>query len=242
MRIISDYKPGLYTKENPFEFNGKFEDIIYTNPNIGSPTDRSLIPAEVYIKYKCVDCGKEVAVRVASIRAFHNKVMKGKKDPCQDGLLCKGCKDRRLNEKLGRESGSKRSAKRNKETFFKNHPKYTPFSSEPILIKESWEEFINSGRTFNMKQKLKYSCEKCGKETTVVYGTLRTRKVVGINSGFYCKKCSAEHYKEFGEADNPIILFEGNNIEDFRKFKEENNLTTDHAVKMICPVCKNLSY
>lgn len=39
MRIISDYKPGLYTKEKPFEFNGKFEDIIYTNPNIGSPTE-----------------------------------------------------------------------------------------------------------------------------------------------------------------------------------------------------------
>ena len=221
------------------EWNRSYEELLFTKPNQGPSNERSFITSNKTIKFKCVDCGKEVIAKVASLRSFHGKILQGKKDPCQDDLLCKGCKVKRLyRKKFGVNSPQmiEDVSKKNKETFFKNHPNYTPYSPDPIEINSSWEEFLSEGRSYRTDQKIKYKCTDCGKEVIITYGTLRSRKKFGINSGFYCKSCSIKHYYDFTDANN-LLSFKGNTLEDLKTFKKENNLTIDHSIKCICPIC-----
>lgn len=226
-----------YAKEKPYKFAGDISDIL----NISFFVHLGITNQD-YLSYRCKDCGKEVNSRVVSIRTFHSKVLKGKKDPCQDDLLCKSCKIKRKYRKDYNVDNPQQLSyvqKANKTTFFKNHPNHTPFSEDPIRLEMTWDEFKRSSRSFTIKQKLSYRCTDCGKECITTYGNLRTRKLHGVNSGFYCKKCSVIHSKEITEEALSKPLFEGKTLEEFEIFKKENNLTIDDYIRGKCSLCGN---
>lgn len=128
-----------YTKEKPYKFTGDISDIL----DISFLKHLGLINSDS-ISYRCKDCGKEVISQIVSIKSFHSKVLKGKKDPCQDDLLCKSCKIKRKYQKDYNADNPQRLIhvqKANKFTFFKNHPNYTSFSEDSIKLEMTWDEF-----------------------------------------------------------------------------------------------------
>ena len=233
-----DYK--IYTKDNPYEWTGTYEELLETYDNSKNPFERSNIPGYVYIKYKCKDCGKEEVVQVVSIRTYHSKCLKGIKDPISDDLLCKSCKTKRIYQRdfgVDNPQQIKEVMINNKKTFYKNHPYIYPYQEEPIIWDKTWEDFTRCQMKCN--QKVKFKCVDCEEEVVLTYGALRYRKNFTLNPGLYCKHCQLKHstYELDENILNRLPIFKGSTVKELKDFMEEEHLIKDYSVSLICSNC-----
>lgn len=200
----------------------------------------SKIPSKEEVSYYCVDCGKEVISQVVSIKSFHSKVLRGKKDPCQDDFLCKSCKIKRLyQKKYGVDNPQQLENVKilNKETFYKNHPDLIPYSEEPYEYEGSLEDLIK--KPLQSNRKVRFKCTRCGKITDVNFGTLRERhkKWTKENkdlSKLLCRGCTracAVHPDMIPLQDEPILW--GGSLEDLKKIP----CYLQQKIRFICRDC-----
>ena len=206
------YKPGTHTKDNPFKWEGTYEEFLniphHDSLNV-TLNDPNSFYTEDYIKYNCVDCGKETIVKIGAVFTFHREVLKGKKLKCQDDFLCGWCKtSRRSMELYGQPninitrdyviSARKRKAEekqlkiqKKEEKLKKEHNKdYSTFRytrDNPYHWTGSYEELINttvnSNPSINNMEYVSYYCKDCGK--------LVIQKLETIKS--YAYKCKREN-------------------------------------------------
>lgn len=198
---LENYIPGTHDKNNPFEFNGTYEEFLkipfhsYINAAIN---DSGSFYKKDFIKIKCEDCGVEITNQVASYYHFEERIKKEEVDPIMRGFFCKSCKiKKRYQKNFGVDSPQQLDSvkKLNKETFYKNHPEFIPYSEDAVYYEGTLDNLMNFPYQWN--KKIKFTCSRCGKENIINFGTLRARYQKWIELGkdtslLFCKKCAKE--------------------------------------------------
>lgn len=198
---LENYIPGTHDKNNPFEFKGSYEEFLkipfhsYVNAAINDPGS---FYKKDFIKIKCEDCGIEITNQVASYYHFEEKIKKKEVDPIMRGFFCKSCKiKKRYQKDFGVDNPQQLDSvkKLNKETFYKNHPEFIPYSEDAVYYEGTLGNLMNFPYQWN--KKIKFICSRCGKEDTINFGTLRARYQKWVESEkdtslLLCKKCAKE--------------------------------------------------
>lgn len=201
INILENYTPGSHGRNNPFEFNGTYEDFIkiphhsYVDATVNDPGS---FYKKDFIKIKCLNCEKDIINQVASYYSFEDKISKGKADPIQKGFLCKSCKVKRIYQKnygVDNPQQLDNVKKSNKKSFYENHPNFIPYSEEIINYEGSLKDLMDFPYQWN--RKIKFTCSRCKRESVINFGTLRYRYKLWSSAGrntdnLICKKCAKE--------------------------------------------------
>ena len=191
-KLGAGYSTCRYTKDNPYFWEGTYEDLLKVNYKT-TPS----INLKEWVAFYCKECGKYVVTSLEQIKRYHAKcVERGTSLP--DGLYCQRCKEKKANLELyGYESYSSNPEKMKElwgenGTFWKNG-KNIKYQEEPIFLND-WDDYTNY--IYNDKQRFIYNCYDCGEEVNISWGGLHSRLRTippEEREHLYCHSCSIRH-------------------------------------------------